>query len=283
MAKGVFSSGVQSIYDDLPEVRCQFPQRYLKIAKELVGDWIVYYEPRNAGGKMVYFATARVAKIEPDPNKARHYYLHVADYLEFPTPVPFRIGETYFETVLQKEDGSPNKGAFGWALRRIPESEYSAIVHAGMNGIVVVEEGGDDLELKERPVSQILVSRRLRDRAFTERVKTIYAGRCCFSGLKIVDLNKSTEVEAAHIVGVCDNGPDAIRNGIALSRTFHWMFDHGLMSLEDTGKILTAEHLVPDRYRSLLNDSGLASLPNDPRLRPHPTFLQWHRRHHGFK
>ena len=41
------------------------------------------------------------------------------------------------------------------------------------------------------------------------------------------------EVQAAHIRPVADNGPDSLRNGVALSSTFHWMFDRGLISVGD--------------------------------------------------
>jgi predicted restriction endonuclease len=35
-----------------------------------------------------------------------------------------------------------------------------------------------------------------------------------------------------------------MRNGIALSRSIHWMFDHGLLSLTDDYEILMADFSV---------------------------------------
>ena len=50
MAKGVFTHRPNSVYDDFPEARYQFPKRYLNRARAFEGDWIVYYEPRRGGG-----------------------------------------------------------------------------------------------------------------------------------------------------------------------------------------------------------------------------------------
>src|SRR5215510_3297900 len=73
LAKGIFTTKVNPTYDDLPEVRYHFPKTYLRQAQATVGDWIIYYEPRRQGanavgrgGRQVYFATARVQRIEAD-------------------------------------------------------------------------------------------------------------------------------------------------------------------------------------------------------------------------
>ena len=51
--------------------------------------------------------------IERDPLRDDHYYAYVEDYLEFDRPVPFRESGFYYESGLQKADGSTNKGSFG--------------------------------------------------------------------------------------------------------------------------------------------------------------------------
>ena len=74
-----------------------------------------------------------------------------------------------------------------------------------------------------------------------------------------------------------DHGPDSPRNGIALSRTLHWGFGHGIISLEDNGRILVAGKLLPAQLHSLLNPNGYAHLPDNPLPKPHPQFLRYHR------
>jgi len=97
------------------------------------------------------------------------------------------------------------------------------------------------------------------------------------TGLKLINGGGRCEIEAAHIRPVDENGPDSPRNGIALSRTVHWMFDRGILSIADNGQILMAKKLVPDPVRRLLNPDGRVILPNDATLKPHRFFLRYHR------
>ena len=138
MAKAVLTTKIDPSYDDLPEHRYHFPKRYLRAAKAALGDWIVYYEPRRAnadlssrGGRQSYFATARIVHIGPDPNRHDHYYAYVKDYLEFDRAIPFREGNFYYESGLQKADGSMNKDRFGLSVSGLEESEYSLILSVG--------------------------------------------------------------------------------------------------------------------------------------------------------
>ena len=74
-------------------------------------------------------------------------------------------------------------------------------------------------------------------------------------------------------------GPDSIRNGLALSGTFHWMFDRGLISVDDDYSLLLAKDRLPDSIDRLLGGNEHLLLPRRPDLRPHPEFLRWHRDH----
>lgn len=292
MAKGVFTTKANPTYDDLPEVRYHFPKTYLNQVKAMVGDWIVYYEPRRQdadpagrGGRQAYFATARVQRIEADPRLGNHYYAFVTDFLEFENPIPFREEGKYLESSLMKADGSTNKGAFGRAIRLISESEYQLILQLGFANPTVRQPEYDDARVAEepteyqRPIVEQLVSRPFRDVAFTKNIRTIYDFTCAMTGLKLINGGGRPEVEAAHIrpVGNDHNGSDSVRNGIALSRSIHWMFDRGLLSLTDDYEILMVKKLVSDPIKRLLNLDGKIFLPADRRLHPHPQFLRYHR------
>ena len=283
MAKGIFMSAIDSIYDDLPEERYHFPRRYLNLAQQCVGDWILYYEPRGGGGRMRYFATARVDRIERDPAKADHFYASVTDYLELPRPVPYREGNNYYEGRLRKNDGSLNKGLLGWAIHHLEDHEYQAILTVGMSTGPQTDASSasstdDDLATGEdRPVTEQILLRPYRDRAFSRLIRSAYHDSCALTGLCLLNGGGHAEVEAAHIQAVEDRGPDSTRNGIAMSRTLHWSFDHGILSLEDDGRILVAKGLLPEQLGRLLNPNGYAQLPDNALLRPHPHFLRFHR------
>lgn len=115
---------------------------------------------------------------------------------------------------------------------------------------------------------------------FRRLVVEAYDRRCAITGLRLINGGGRAEVEAAHVQSVAAGGPDTITNGIALSGTVHWMFDRGLISLADDLTVLVSRQSNdPAAIRGLINPSGRALLPRQPRLRPDPQFLSWHRSH----
>ncbi|HEY3798521.1 MAG TPA: HNH endonuclease [Caulobacteraceae bacterium] len=292
--KAVFTTKVDPAYDDLPEQRYHFPRTYLRQVEAAVGDWIVYYEPRRpgaagTGGRQTYFAAARVLRVRPDPARANHFYADVADYLEFDRPVPFREGEHYFESGLQREDGGTSKGAFGRSVRPVPDSEFDAILAAGFAPVIGLDVARETLGSQlppgfaeepatfDRPIVERLIARPFREAAFAVAVKRAYGDTCAFTGLKIINGGGRAEAQAAHIRPVADAGPDSVRNGFALSATAHWMFDRGLVSVDDDGALLTARDHLPEAARRLFLPEGRILAPLRPDWRPHPQFLRYHR------
>jgi putative restriction endonuclease len=287
MAKAIFTTKVVPSYNDLPELMYHFPKTYLRQATLTIGDWIIYYEPRREdlsptghAGRQCYFATARVTHIKEDVALKDHYYAFVENYVEFSKPVPFRIGSHYYERGLKKTDGSTNKGAFGRAVRIIQDEEYQAIVATGLAQIneTIVQENAEPLARFDvkRPVVQQICERPFREAAFSRLVKEEYGLACAMTGIKIKNEQGITEVEAAHIRPVKFNGPDSVRNGIALCRTFHWMFDNGLVSVADSGDIMV-KRILPPRIYQLLNANGKIRMPLNGVSAPHPEFLKFHR------
>ena len=294
MSKAVFTTKVHPAYDDLPEERYHFPRTYLRAAREAVGDWIVYYEPRRVsadlssrGGRQSYFATARVERITTDAGREGHYYAHVRDYLEFDRPVPFREGDHYYESKLRKADGSTNRGRFGRSIRAVTDDEYSLILAAGFPLILDREvhqtvpdgAGGEQPFVPDRPLVQHVSHRPFRDRVFASGVKRAYDNTCAVSGLRIINGGGRAEAQAAHIRPVKDDGPDSVRNGLALSATVHWMFDRGLISINDNYMLLIKQESIPESALRLINPDRQLTLPAQPQDYPHRRFLQFHRRH----
>jgi putative restriction endonuclease len=298
VSKAIFTTKIESTYDDLPEFRYHFPRTYLRQVEATLGDWIIYYEPRrisgdlgSRGGRQAYFATARVIAIQPDPGVASHFYAFVADFLQFDRPVPFREGDHYYEAGLRRADGGTCKGAFGRAVRPITDAEFDLIVRSGFQLLLapnpLTEGMPTDLGIPgvaeepatfERPIVERFTSRPFRDAAFSEAVKSAYHNACAVTGLKIVNGGGRVEVQAAHIRPVAASGPDSVRNGLALCSTVHWMFDRGLLSLDDDYTILIAEGRVPEPVKRLINPDGRLRLPPRPEFRPHPQFLRYHRK-----
>ena len=293
MTKAIFTTKREPTYDDLPELRYHFPKTYLRQAEASVADWIVYYEPRRpaadpseAGGRQAYFATAKVTRIEADPRKPDHFYAFVSDFLEFDRPVPFKEGDHYYESKLQRDDGRTSKGAFGRSVRSLPDSEYDEILGHGFATILQPAEGSIRLPMQtadepaefQRPIIERIVARPFRDAAFAAAVKSAYDDTCAVTGLRIINGGGRSEVQAAHIRPVAKSGPDSVRNGIALSGTAHWMFDRGMLSVGDDYSILLAKGRVPDTVARLINPDRKLRLPvSRPELKPHAQFLRYHR------
>lgn len=305
MAKAILTTKVDPTYDDLPEQRYHFPRTYLRQVEAARGDWILYYEPRRpsrdlmkTGGRQAYFATGRIIDIIEDPSKPDHFYALIDDFLPFDHAVPFKEADQYYESGLRKDDGSTNKGAFGRAVRNIPDAEYDLILAAGFAHVLgkrdrerpapdPVEEArigfghnpqmpyeADSID--RRIVSQVL-QRPFRDRAFSTAIKTAYQDTCAVTGLKLFNGGGRSEVQAAHIRPVAHGGPDSVRNGLALSGTVHWMFDRGLISADDDYSMLIAGGGVPDTISRLINPERRLLVPARADERPHSQFLQYHR------
>jgi putative restriction endonuclease len=281
--KSVFDTKPTSVYDDDISQHYHFPQRYLSIVKQAVGDWIVLRRPRADGGNLAYFAAARVIEIEPDPDQSGMNYARLSDYLPFDIPVPWTIGGRYSEEALRNIPQA-QVGVFlrGRSVRALSDQDFLDITQFGFLKTFAI--AGEAMLTAEPPdqrvkkVIQALVNRVVRDASFRSNVYEAYNHTCAITGLRILDCSGNSEVHAAHIWSVADGGPDVVQNGIALSGTAHWLFDHYLISVTDDHRLLTAPGKVPAELRALMvpSDAQLL-LPTPSNLHPHPKYLKRHR------
>jgi len=297
--KGVFVTGPYSDYDDDPPHFYRFGPQWLNAAQRIVGNWIIYQEPRRAGGRG-YFAVGKVESIVPDPKNGGMFLalIEPGTFLEFGRDVPFQLDGRAVERGLLDANGRLNNGRAVQSIRPISNADFNRIVELGLMDAEpemprvgqlepvpsMVGEVGQ--ETFEGPVDRatILVSRKFRDARFRRAVLHVYEGRCALTGMRLVNGGGRLETEAAHIMGVGDGGPDAINNGIALSGTVHWMFDRGLIGLTDKGDILLSSK-INDRegVEKMIHPDRRARLPSAPAYRPHPRYLAWHREQFGFQ
>jgi putative restriction endonuclease len=297
MTRGVFLHRADSIYQDEPASQYQFPPQYLSRASQFVGDWIIYYEPRRGPTGRGYFAIARVEKIVPDPSTAGMYLalIEPGSYLEFEQAVPFSDSGGPVERGVLNEVGRIS-GRAQSAVRPISIEDFNRILDRGMpdedplypregpvfdraTAPVFEEEHAPFILDAERDRVEYYVSRPVRDRVFRKRVLAAYDCRCAITGLRFINGGGRAEVEAAHIKPVERQGPDSVRNGIALSGTVHWMFDRGLISLSDDYDVLVSRQVNDvERVWALVHASRKAAVPTQSWLKPHPRFLDWHRR-----
>ncbi len=293
MGFGIFIHRTDSIYDDVPSERYQFPKQYLTRVQQCEGDWIVYLEPSKVRNTKGYFAVAKVKEVIPDPREAD---MHLAvieprTYLDFGDPVPFRYEQEVVEQDLLNDYGKIS-GRAQAAVRRLSPTDFARIVELGLgtdHDILprvgqLSETGGfkEDQVPFQLPTARErinqLTNRAVRDRNFRRTVLRAYGERCSITGLRLINGGGRAEVEAAHIRPVEHDGPDIISNGIALSGTAHWMFDRGLVGLSDDLSILVSRQTNdPDAVKSMINASGSLLVPDSAAERPRVEFLSWHR------
>ncbi len=295
MTKGVFLHRADSIYDDFPEERYQFPKSYYTRAVQFIGDWIVYKEPEKAG-RQGYFAVAKVEQIIPDPTKADMYLalIEPGSFLPFERNVAFSGPDGVVEHGVLNEHGNIS-GRAQAAVRPISNADFNRILERGIpaGDELLPRQGTYEIEHKtdlvreeatpfvydfERDRVSYLTSRPVRDRVFRSKILEAYDCRCALTGFQFINGGGRAEAEAAHIKPVEHAGPDTVSNGLALSGTVHWMFDRGLLSLSDDLEILISSAINDqDGIRKVLNPSLRANEPVTGRHRPHPRYLAWHR------
>ena len=300
--KSVFYHKTDSGYNDETGERYHFPVSYLSRVVRSLGDWIVYYGPRTGLPGRYYTGIAQIKRVEPDPANARLHYAFLENYIDFDRPVEYKENGG-FESRLVEANGNINQGYKVQAVRSLDDSEFAAIVSAGLatpeawpdrnapstssnaHAILPAADGFAESpqppimdEDYDRPIVELLKRRKWRDIKFRQNVRVAYDRTCAFSGLRLINGHGRPEVEAAHIRPVEDGGNDWIRNGIALSGTLHWMFDRGMLSLSDDQTILVSRHLNSD-ISHLLTPDKRAILPTVEAHKPHPAYLEWHRTH----
>jgi putative restriction endonuclease len=294
-SKGVLVTGPHSAYRDEPERIYRFGSQWLNAASRLIGEWIVYLEPRRAGSRG-YYAAAKISEVVADPATNGMYLalIEAGSYLEFGNEVPFR-GETgLIERGVGDQQGRTNSGLAVQSIRTLSDADFNRIIDAGLaekESILPREDEDTTLPrasvreehaIWESPVdrTKALVTRTVRDRQFRKCVLGAYNETCALTGMRLINGGGRAETEAAHIMSVEAGGPDSTNNGIALSGTVHWMFDRGLISLADDGAILLSRKI--NDYASvdrLIVADRKAILPKDIAQHPHCRYLEWHRQH----
>jgi len=288
MAFGVFIHRSDSNYDDVPSESYQFPRKYLTRVQQCEGDWIVYLEPSKVKDTKGYFAVAKVQEIISDPRKSDMYLavIEPGTYLDFGDPVPFRDVENIVERGLLNDDGRIS-GRAQAAVRTLSNEDFARIIERGLGaeddilprvGELTAANGFHDAQvhfqhMPARERVRQLTNRAVRDRNFGKNVLRAYGERCAISGLRMINGGGRAEVEAAHIQPVVHNGPDIVSNGIALSGTVHWMFDRGLIGLEqDLTIIVSRQSNDTESLASMINSTGKLVVPERLANRLDPSF-----------
>jgi putative restriction endonuclease len=126
-----------------------------------------------------------------------------------------------------------------------------------------------------------------REARFRLTVVPAYNYICALTRYRLVTVDSGSIVDAAHIHQFADSRNNHPRNGIALCKNAHWMFDEGLWSLDDEYHVLVAtkrfDESGADAFLLSLKANTRILLPADLNYWPDKAHLAWHRKHHGFE
>jgi len=239
--------------------------------------WVMAYSPKSGGLQLAANVALFNCMEDQEPLLV----------LRQQTDKQARFGSTYLIAGLgQILQYDPDQNVF--RLRGLHVEEVTTYLYESSNLDDDLLETAVRLEALEEWTPTVQEERAIyhtnrlkRDAAFRDVILGNYDYSCAVTGLRFRH-GSHVEAEAAHIIGKEARGPDDPRNGLALSRTAHWAFDHGIFTLSDDYEVRIHDHardgdqrLVPI-YEA---DGKRIRLPNEAFYRPHPSALAWHREH----
>jgi putative restriction endonuclease len=126
--------------------------------------------------------------------------------------------------------------------------------------------------------------KRGREGRFRLEVVAAYQYTCALTGYRLTTIAGGSIVDAAHIHQLADSRNNDLRNGLALSKNAHCLFDNGLWTLTDDYRVIVATtqfaEEAPDDSVLLRSCHGRPiRLPKQPEAWPNPVHLAWHRNH----
>jgi putative restriction endonuclease len=121
-----------------------------------------------------------------------------------------------------------------------------------------------------------------RNGRFRIDVAAAYAFTCALTGYRVTTLDGGSIVDAAHIHQFADSRNNDPRNGLALSKNAHWLFDRGLWTIDDDYRVLVAcEEFIescPDQTAMVDYHGRQLRLPVNEQFWPDRRHCRWHRK-----
>ncbi|MDQ1147030.1 hypothetical protein QE429_003857 [Bacillus sp. SORGH_AS 510] len=123
-------------------------------------------------------------------------------------------------------------------------------------------------DAREKTLSSLVVRR--GQPKFRKDLIEAYGGKCAVTGFDIVEA-----LQAAHIVPYRGDDTNTVDNGLLLRSDIHDLFDLGLITIDESYKILLHESLLQSSYTQYHNQT--INLPEKKEWYPNILYLNWHR------
>jgi putative restriction endonuclease len=120
-----------------------------------------------------------------------------------------------------------------------------------------------------------------REARFRLNIMAAYNYTCALTRYRLTTIAGGSIVDAAHIHQFSDSRNNDPRNGLALCKNAHWLFDHGLWTLTDDYKVIVAVGRFaedgPDQKLLAAYHGRQIHLPAEVAAWPSPVHIAWHR------
>lgn len=131
------------------------------------------------------------------------------------------------------------------------------------------------------PILIAEAAQRGREARFRLQVVAAYNYTCALTGYRLNTVTGASVVDAAHIHSFAVSRNNDLRNGLALSKTAHWLFDEGAWSLTDDCRVLVAKDFFvesgPDPLLLRGYEGRTVRAPSRPECCPDLDHIRWHR------
>jgi putative restriction endonuclease len=140
----------------------------------------------------------------------------------------------------------------------------------------------DEVAMTSASLSPEAAEQTGREARFRINIVSIYSYTCVLTGYRLWTISSGSIIDAAHIHQFADSRNNDIRNGIALCKNAHWLFDNGLWTIEDDYSVTVARGSFtedsPDQKALSAYHGQKIRLPNNSAHHPDPVNLAWHRK-----
>lgn len=162
-------------------------------------------------------------------------------------------------------------------VQMILNAHFPESLHDDILAAVGLMSFTEDIVAEEQA---IYILARKRDPKFRAKVLQAYEYRCAATGFQAALGGSYFGCEAAHVKWHAYEGPDDVKNGLALEPTLHKLFDAGAWSLTDDRRILvsadfTGSDEAVEKIRSL-HGRPLRS-PQQEKSLVSTEYIRWHR------
>lgn len=141
----------------------------------------------------------------------------------------------------------------------------------------LVQKVKEEFTIEPRTSTEDL--KKKRNPAFRRLVLGAYDETCAVCGMKLQTTSGISVIDASHILPFNKFGIDDIRNGLALCKMHHWLFDRGILSIDSHYRVLVSKSIENEHPENIISHFHRQDiiLPEVGDYYPHPSAVEWHR------